>query len=128
MRIGLLALLLTVVGCAEPNTTLLTGTVTVDGAPIQKGAITFTPADGEGFTAGSPIKNGEYSARVPATTLNVTVSMPRVVGMKKIYDTPNSPERPLYEEGLPARYNSKSELQIEVEAGAVRKDFELQGQ
>jgi hypothetical protein len=116
------------VGCAEPNTTLLTGTVTVDGAPIEKGAISFYPTDGEGFTAGSPIKNGEYSARVPAGTLKVTISMPRVIGMKKLYDTPNSPERPLYEEGLPARYNSKTELQIEVEAGEMRKDFELKGQ
>jgi hypothetical protein len=124
---GLLALLPTLVGCGEANTALVSGTVTVDGKPIRQGAITFTPVDGEGWTAGSPIKDGAYSARVPATVLKVVISMPKVVGTKKIYDTPDSPEMPITKEALPERFNTKTELQIEPTAGTMHQDFELTG-
>ena len=39
--------------------------------------------------------------------------------------TPNSPEMDVTEEGLPARYNEKTELTLEVKAGTNRKDWPL---
>ena len=49
--------------------------------------------------------------------------------MKKIYDTPNSPERPITEEALPdARYNEATELTIKVEPGVNQHDFPLMSQ
>lgn len=123
---GLVVLLLTATGCGDGgNTALVTGTVTLDGQPVQAGMLLFVPIDGQSPTAGGEIKDGYYSARVPITTMRVSISAPRVVGTKKIYDTPDSPEMPITEEALPARYNEETELKIEVKRGTNQRDFEL---
>jgi hypothetical protein len=92
----------------------ITGTVRVDGQAVDKGAITFVPLDGKSPTAGAPISSGSYSARVPAGKMKVQISVPKVTGKRKAYDTPDSPEVPIMGEGLPARYNSATELQCDV--------------
>jgi hypothetical protein len=40
----------------------ISGTVTFNGAPLEKGSITFTPEDGKGTPAGGMIENGKYTA------------------------------------------------------------------
>ena len=45
------ALLLLTAGCGGPETTV-NGEVTYDGQPVRRGYVTFTPADGQGPTAG----------------------------------------------------------------------------
>ncbi|MFN5272264.1 MAG: hypothetical protein ACK5E3_03625 [Planctomycetota bacterium] len=49
------------VGCGS-STASIQGSVSYDGAPIQKGMITFTPADGKGSVVGCNIQNGKYAA------------------------------------------------------------------
>ena len=51
-------LLVALLGCNSKNS--LTGAVTYDGQPIENGAITFTPADGKGPSAGGAISGGNY--------------------------------------------------------------------
>jgi hypothetical protein len=112
-------------GCGESNVGDVAGTVTVDGTPVDEGSITFTPADGQGQTAGGPIKAGKYAVRVPPGRMKVSISAPKAIGKKKLYNTPNSPEGTIWKEGLPARYNELTELTFEVKAGKNTKDWEL---
>ncbi len=125
--VGLLALL--AAGCGDSSkTAVVSGTVELDGKPLESGTLTFIPVDGMSPTAGGTIKRGHFSVRVPITTMKVSISAPRVVSMKKLYNTPDSPERPITEEALPARYNEATELTIEVRPGTNAHDFPLTSQ
>ncbi len=58
--------------------------------------------------------------------MKVEITSPKVVGTKKIYDTPDSPVMPVTEEGLPARYNTATELKLTVQPGENKKDWQLE--
>lgn len=122
---GWLVALLLSSGCTEPMPEV-SGTVRFQGKEIKEGAITFIPMDGKTPTAGGTIKDGQYLVRVPAGVMKVSISAPRVVGKRKLYDTPDSPEMPVTLESLPARYNERTELQLEVKPGKNQKDFDLE--
>ena len=105
------------------------GTVKFQGQPMKGGgSIAFYPTGGQvGATPGGEIKEGKYTARVPVGTAKVEVRVPKVVGRKKIYDTPDSPIQDILAEVLPARYNDNTELTFDVKAGNNQKDFDLKG-
>jgi hypothetical protein len=116
-----------VMGCAgEGDYGEVYGTVSYDGKLIEEGQIKFVPADGKGPSAGGVIKDGKYTAtKVPVGNTKVSISGSKVVGKKKVYDTPNSPEMPLTAELLPTKYNDKSDLTFEVKRGNNEKNWEL---
>jgi hypothetical protein len=121
MAIGIVCLVLAV-GCDNGNTASVSGTVTVDGAPLTSGAIRLIPLDGKSGTAGAEIADGEYFIdRAPATPMRVEISAPRVVGKRKAYDEPQSPYIDITKESLPEKYNVRSELKKEL----IRGDNEL---
>jgi hypothetical protein len=120
----MLLALLALAGCGAKESRV-SGTVTLDGQPIDAGAITFLPSDGQSPTAGGVIQDGRYSVKVPVGTMKVSISAPKVVGKKKIYPTPQSPEMPITKEAVPARYNEQTELQLDVKPGANQKDWDL---
>ncbi len=121
---GLLVLsLLTGCGDSFPMSEVA-GKLTIDGQPFD-GAIQFSPVDGKAPTAGGMIKAGQFSVKVPPGEMKVSISAAKVVGKKKIYDTPDSPEMPITEEALPARYNEKTELKLLVEPGSNTMNLEL---
>jgi len=122
---ALLSVLIILSGCSSEGLSEVSGSVTLGGTPVANGAITFTPADGQGRTAGCPIKDGKYTAQVPVGKMQVSISVPKVVGKKKLYDTPDSPEGDLYGESAPAKYNSQTELELEVKPGRNSKDWNL---
>lgn len=129
VRVGgcaLLAFLIGAIGCSDQSNGEVTGMVRVDGTPIEKGGITFTPADGQGQTAGGEIKGGRYSVRVPVGKMKVSITMPVEDKKKKLYPTADSPEMWMYREGLPARYNEKTELELDVKSGTNKKDWDLE--
>jgi len=129
LRALLLVAALAAAGCGDDGkTALVSGAVEIDGEPLESGTMTFVPINGHTPTAGGTIKHGRYSVRVPITTMKVSISAPRVVSMKRLYDTPNSPERPITEEALPARFNEATELTIEVKPGSNVRDFPLTSQ
>ena len=125
IAVGLVACALAAAGCDGSGLADVSGTVTVDGTPIEEGAITFYPVDGQGQTAGGPIKDGKYSVPVSVGKMKVSISYPRAIGKKKLYNTPESPEGIIWKEGLPGRYNEQSELTFEVKSGKNTKDWEL---
>ncbi len=120
-------LILLIAGCGHDGAAEVKGTIKVDGALPEEGTIQFSPVDGKTPTTGGPIKKGLYVVRVPLGVMKVSISVPKVVGMKKLYPTPDSPAMPVTKESLPSKYNADTQLQLEVKAGLNQKDFELQG-
>jgi hypothetical protein len=124
-RPAYLAVVLLISGCAEPTTSVVTGMVTVDGAPAKTGSIAFFPTDGKSRTTGAAIVDGAYTAQVPFGTQKVEIRVSKEIGQKKLYDTPDSPMKPILAEVLPAKFNDATELTLEVQRGENHKDFAL---
>src|SRR5262245_15814682 len=119
---GLLLALLLTASCSDGSATgEVAGSVNIDGKSPDTGSIAFIPADGKSPTAGGEIKDGKYTARVPVGTAKVEIRVPKIVGKKKLYNTPDSPVQPIMEEVLPSRYNDKTELTLDVKSGRNAK-------
>jgi hypothetical protein len=132
-RVAALVFLLVSSGCAAPPSPAeVRGKITVDGAPVEKGMVTFLTGDDPMKAPKVAIYSGRYSARrIPTGTVKVAISVPMVVGSKKDNpDDPNSPETPVTREGLPAKYSSPTEttLTVDVQSGLTEKDFDLKSQ
>ncbi len=113
-------------GCAKTsNRGTVTGNVTLDGQPLKAGIIRFLPADGQTATADTAITDGKFSAVVPPGDKKISISAPKVTGKKRMYETADSPEVDIVQELLPAKYNTKTELTLTVNAGSQEKDFPL---
>jgi hypothetical protein len=123
--LDILAVAALAVGCAEPTTGRVTGTVSIDGQPAKMGSIAFFPVDGQGATTGGEIIDGQYAADVSLGEMKVEIRVPKVVGHKKLYDTADSPVKPLMEETLPAKFNDATELRLKVEPGLNEQDYVL---
>jgi hypothetical protein len=122
----LAAVVVLLAGCSANHTAVVTGTVRVDGEPLEKGSISFVPVDGQGVTAGGEILDGKYIvAKASPGTMTVQIRYPKVAGQKKLYDTPDSPIRNVFREALPAKYNDRTELRLEVQPGNNEKDWDL---
>jgi hypothetical protein len=102
------------------------GTVTLDGMPLKEGDVRFVPADGKSQTASAKIINGKFTAQVTTGEMRVEISAPKVIGKRKMYDTPDSPVVDKVRELLPPRYNAKSELRLIVTSGVQDETFSLQ--
>ncbi|HEV3145463.1 MAG TPA: carboxypeptidase-like regulatory domain-containing protein [Gemmataceae bacterium] len=130
--VGVIAIcvcMLALFGCdGRPHGTVR-GTITLNGQPIELGAIAFIPADGQGPTTGGAIKDGKYSvANVPVGEMKVSISASKTIGKKKLYeDRPDSPEMPITENPVPEKYTSleKTELRLNVKSGINEKNWEL---
>lgn len=122
-----LTLLVAIAGCDNSNSgrSRVHGTVTVDGSRPASGAIAFTPVDGAAPTVGGEIVDGKYSVDVPLGQSMVAIRVPRVVGQRKLYNTPDSPVQPLMEESLPAKFNDETKLTLDVKPGETQGDFDL---
>jgi hypothetical protein len=113
-------------GCSDNKTGQVSGTVLVDGQPIEKGAISFVPVDGKGQTAGGEIKDGKYLVpNASPGTMKVEIRYSKVTGTKKLYDDEKSPVRNTYGEGLPEKYHDKTELRFDVKPGKNEKNWDL---
>lgn len=125
-------LIASISGCGPDNPLgrkALSGTVTLDGSPLQKGSIEFQPLDG-GVQSGDLISEGKYS--IPAHQ-GATPGKYRVV-IIDTYDTPPLPPGhmpgddlpPPPKAKIPPSWNSKSQQTIEVKKeGPFKFDFEV---
>ena len=108
----------------------LSGAVTLDGAPLDRGAIEFHPIEEGGMQTGGLISTGRYTI---AAHEGATPGKYRVV----IYDTYESPPLPpghMPGDDIPPRvklkvppdWNTKSQHTIEVKKeGPVKFDFNI---
>lgn len=121
----LVAPVLMLLGCGSSDGKVnVSGEVKFAGKSVKQGAITFTPIDGKTSTEGGVITDGNYKARVPQGKSRVAIVGSRVTGKKKLYDSPNSPEQDITEQYLPDKYNTKTELEADLQTNKTL-DFDL---
>jgi hypothetical protein len=103
----------------------VSGMVTLDGQPLPAGSIHFTPADGHTSPAEGAIADGNYSVVTGVGESRVSISSSKVVGKRKMYNTPDSPTVDNVIELLPAQYNTQSTLTLKVVPGSQQQPYDL---
>lgn len=109
-------LLLVTCGCSGDPYRAISGKVTVDDQPLEKGVITLYPL-GEGTTVGGEIVDGKFelakeSGPSPGN-YRVEILAFKATG-KTEFDIDEQKEIDIEVQYLPARYNTKSELTAEI--------------
>jgi hypothetical protein len=113
-------------GCGGPPRAKVSGTVTLDGQPVESGTISFYPTANSGPTAGGGIENGRYTLEASPGEMTVVISANKVVGKHKMFDTKDSPVVDKVAEVIPERYNKTSELKVTLKPGVNDEvNFEL---
>ena len=117
-----------IAGCSDSGPSgKVEGTVTLDGAPLADGSISFVPADGKTASAGGAIKEGKYSVDAEPGPKKITINATKVVGQKAAYEgDPNSPKIDITEELIPDKYNTRTELTFEVKEGQNEHNIALE--
>jgi hypothetical protein len=105
-------------GAKEGN---LTGAVTVDGQPLKRGTITFSPADGKTSGVSAPVADGRYTVVVPPGEMTVKVNGDKVVGKHQMY--PGAPEVEKVEELVAAEFNDQTTLKVTIKGGPQEENF-----
>jgi len=117
----------TVLGCGAsgPTTYEVTGRVTFDGKPVTDGEIIFRAAEGSERSWAGPIVDGRYTMQSTAGKKRVEISASRQVADVAV--TGGGGEGPGFEMYIPEKYNSRSELQIQIAPDWGKEfDFELE--
>ena len=118
--------LLTLCGCGGTGgRQSIEGTVTLDGQPLEKGQITFVPKQGtQGPTAGAEIAGGKFTIPAAGGTFSgkfrVEITASHATG-KKVTDHFTGQLVDAYEQFIPAKYNTQSQLEADVKAGAANR-------
>ncbi len=108
-------------GCGGPSGPELpdrypvSGTVKLDGQPLEQGWISFESTDdiaAGNSPSASEIKNGQYELQATVGKKKVVITSPQEFG--EADDTGVKATR----ETIPPRYNTKSTLEVEVKADA----------
>ena len=117
---------ISLIGCGpESKMATITGTVTVDGTAPATGAISFVAVDGLTPNTGTTITDGKFTSEVPIGESKVEIRVSKVVGRKKLYDTPDSPMQDIMEEVLPPKYNETTELRFTAKKGKNENNWDL---
>jgi hypothetical protein len=132
-RDGTTLVLVAIIGCGSTdglNRQAISGSVTLDGQPISKGAILFEPATQESGTAvGAIIRQGAFAISrregpVPGLYLVRVYSGSNIQAPPTKGQTDHTP-RPMVE-SFPPRYNTRTELRVRViDRSANRFPFNL---
>ncbi len=116
-----------IAGCGSPGAAV-SGTVTLDGKPVEDGTISFVPLGTSAATpAAGKVQGGSYA--IPAKeglrsgNHRVEVRWNRKTG-RKVF-VPPAPEIEEVREAIPPRYNSQSELKADLKPDDNKFDFEL---
>jgi hypothetical protein len=121
----LAGVLVGVAGCGGPRKARIYGKITLDGQAVDNGTIGFIPVEGKGTPASTQIdKEGKYQLDVPVGRMRVEIHSEKVIGKKKVMNTPDSPTIDVKDEVIPDRYHRASTLFREVKA-REEMNFEL---
>jgi hypothetical protein len=126
-RVALGTLLLWVVGCGPDNVGQVSGTVRLDGQPLEGAYVEFQPVAGNSPSRGVTDATGQYTLKYTreiegAELGEHTVRITTYAGG----DPDAEPPKPPVPEKVPRKYNAQSELKAKVEKGSNTADFELQ--
>jgi hypothetical protein len=108
-----------------PGLGSVSGTVTMDGQPVADATITFDGAKpGEPVSLGRTDASGKYDLYYSRSHKGATVGE-HVVHITTYGETEDEGNRQVHKETVPARYNFKSELKVNVKRGSNKLDFAL---
>lgn len=118
---------LAIAGCSAkpkdlPDLGLVTGTITLDGKPLENVTVVFESETGRS-SFGATDTAGRYELIYTGNYKGAIVGKNRVV----INSNLDAPPGPDWKDPIPARYNAKSELTAEVAPGKNTFDFALEG-
>lgn len=129
MLLPCVGLALFLAGCSDSGLIKLSGTVTLDGQPVEDGSISLMPVDGKGVTGGGLISNGKYTAESSPGEMAVQIYAYKTV--TRANPTAEEIERGITDdrvELLPPVYNRQSKLRIQVSSSDRNFDFPLTSQ
>ncbi|MCI0360345.1 MAG: carboxypeptidase-like regulatory domain-containing protein [Planctomycetaceae bacterium] len=116
-------------GCGGPdNVGSVSGTVTLNGQPLPDAIITFSPtAEGGSSGVGTTDSAGQYTLSYAAGVRGAQEgeNMVRITTYREA-EPDADPPKPAVPEKVPARYNAKTELKVEVKSGSNTFDFPLE--
>ena len=115
------------VGCGTGAGASVSGKVRLDGSPLDDATVTFVPAaGGQRQAAWATVKGGQYAIAAKdglgTGQFRVEIRALRATGEKA---NPNEPTMIPAREVLPSKYNTKSELTVEIKPGQNTANFDL---
>lgn len=129
----LICVFLMIAGCNSgpedmPEIGTVTGTVTLDGQPLEAADIFFAPENGRTST-GTTDAAGKYELTYNPTTKGAKIgkNMVRITTFKEFEGDPDAKnsKEPARKELVPSEYNQKTTLTADVKAGENTFDFDL---
>jgi hypothetical protein len=114
-------------GGKGPPRVAVSGKVTFQGKAVADGQIRFVPKPGtKAPVTVEAIKNGTYDTS-PSGGVPVGEHRVEILAFDPNQPAPQGPGEPPRKQLLPPKYNTKTQLELKVEAGAkpITKDFEL---
>ena len=119
----LMLLIVLVAGCSKGKPIGdVRGKVTLNGEPLAQGAVQFVPVNGDTPTTGGLIRDGAFQVEVPVAKQRVKISSNTV---DKEKTPPNATADQIVMKSLPAKYNSQSDITLDVVAGANEVEYKL---
>jgi hypothetical protein len=114
-------------GCGSdaPPLGQVTGTITLDSKPVEGAVVAFEPASGGLPPAyGKTDASGKYELWYGRGNRGTAIgeSLVRINAFEEAGDDPGSKRRP---ETIPAKYNAKTELKVDVKRGKQVQNFDL---
>jgi hypothetical protein len=126
--LALLLISLTAAGCGDP-TTSVTGTVTLDGQPLEKAIVQFQPErENDRPAVVLTDASGRYRVAVTPVPFRVVILCQRVAGQRKDEFDPDGPLVDFFEDVVPEEYMTweTTPLRLEPQAGRTTvADFSL---
>ncbi len=107
-------LILALFGCGapEPETYVVTGSVTLAGQPVERGGIAFHPLAGTASPPGGTFQEGRFEFKAPPGKYRVAIHAPQEIPGKK-----GKMGEPRTVEAIPEQFNTKSTHIVEVTPG-----------
>jgi hypothetical protein len=131
IALTMLAAAATTSGCFSSSTGTVSGNVTLNGKPLEKGQVMFSPTGATGGTAGGEIISGKYEV-ADITPANYQVTVAATPEVKIVMPGDPETKRQLTDEELRARIDplpadtTGKEQTLEVKGGAQSLDFKLE--
>jgi hypothetical protein len=123
-HLPMFVLLLALAGCGDGRRTL-SGTVTLDGQPLESGDVLFVKSEGGLVREGAKVKDGTFQVVLPDGEYKVEVNATKVVGKIIVHDMGQKAEVDKTVEMIPERYNTRTTLTASVKSGVAGLKLDL---
>jgi hypothetical protein len=117
----------TMLGCGPGAAPSVTGKITLDGSSLDQATITFIPQAGsQSQAAWATTTNGNYDIS-PASGLGTGNFRVEIRALRPVTggSPQNDPTLIAAKEAVPSKYNSNSELSVDIKPGPNTANFEL---